>query len=131
MKDHIVYALLDPRDEIEFYIGISGVKGRPKRHFIRGKKNHPKWNVIQKLRREGVRDADMIRILVRNVSRAEAGYLEVCLIAFLGRRSTGEGPLTNLTAGDDANPHDDPIAHRRQLRAMRKLHTPEFRARHS
>lgn len=120
-----VYALVDPRSGVEFYVGIAeNVSLRMANHFSEANKpKHrcPKHHTIRKLRRAGIKDADMVVILVRDVTPECARYLEECLVAFLGRRNLGEGPLTNILAGGESNPHDDPATHAKYLAAMRKI----------
>jgi hypothetical protein len=109
-----VYTLIDPRTDDIFYVGI-GDKHRPRAHFSNFSLRHKSYknNKIRKLRREGVADVDMVRVLVRDVTPEQAKYLERFLVEALGRHVTGTGTLTNIKAGGDATPLDSPLARKR------------------
>jgi hypothetical protein len=118
-----VYMLADPRDQSPFYIGIGKLE-RPKEHFKKEGHNSGRWAIIRQLRSEGIATRHMIVYLARDVSSEVARYLEECLIDFLGRRSLGTGPLTNLTPGGEWSPMDDPVSRAKHAAAMRD---PEWR----
>lgn len=99
MNDFYVYGLIDPRNDLLFYIG-KGKGNRSKSHFKEKKSfnsNFDKINLIEELNKEGF-DCKVI-IIVKNISEEEAFSLEKILIYRIGRRLFGEGVLTNIAPG--------------------------------
>lgn len=94
---YYVYVYFDPTRELEaFYVG----KGKGERshcHLTRTDK-HPFTHRIQKMARHGV-----IPIIERyeGLSEEAALALEIALIAEIGRKDMGKGPLLNLTDGGE------------------------------
>ena len=97
-----VYALIDPRNALPFYIG-KGKGTRAQWHLHENSHkycpNKFKQAVIAKIRQEGLQPS--IEILVSDVSDEEASQEEIRLIARWGRRDKNIGILTNLTDGGE------------------------------
>jgi hypothetical protein len=104
MKDYYVYTYSDPDTLVPFYVGI-GRSDRKNDHLKEAiKQPNPiagehKLNTIRKLLREG--RAPLIELVETNLTREHALHKEEILIAQLGRKDLGTGPLTNQTIGGD------------------------------
>lgn len=95
---YYIYALLDPRNNLPFYIG-KGKNGRKNDHLSRKlHANKYKQHVIEQIRNDGIEP--IISVLFENILDEDYAYeLETLEIAKYGRRIDGSGILTNLTAG--------------------------------
>ncbi|RYD77087.1 MAG: GIY-YIG nuclease family protein [Verrucomicrobiaceae bacterium] len=98
MNDYYVYLLLDPRKcWIPFYVG-KGKGGRAQMHLRESAKkssNPRRWNVIQRIRAEGLEPK--ILKWKENLLESEAYDLEAQLIERFGRRGyDDDGILTNI-----------------------------------
>jgi len=99
MNNFYVYGLIDPRNDLLFYIG-KGKGNRFESHFKEKKtfnSNFNKIDLIEELNKEGL-DCKVI-IFVKNISEEEAFALEKILIYRIGRRLFGEGALANIAPG--------------------------------
>lgn len=100
---YYLYALIRPdKDGEYFYIG----KGKGKRifkHFCKSEKkiNLHKWNIIQKILKNGYKREEIIKILMICDSEEYVKEMEIKLIAKIGRINTKTGSLTNLTDGGE------------------------------
>jgi len=121
LKKYHVYALCDPRKQgpfvygvyqfiyEPFYIGISSTKRRQNQHLIiaysfldKKEKGHNslKCNKIRKIKSEtGLHP--FVVILKNELNKEEAIAEEILLIKIIGRKNTGDGFLTNITAGGE------------------------------
>lgn len=119
LEEHYVYVYLDPRKPGQysyalpsgrlvrfpyqpFYVG----KGKGNRSKIHGascmlKLMSHKNNTIKAIRKLGLREIVVQSTDMRNVDDWTAQAYEIDLIAGIGRRNLGEGPLTNLTDGGE------------------------------
>jgi len=117
-KEFYVYLYLDPRKMGEyrygdgvysfeyepFYVG-KGKDGRKTDHLNEAKRNYTegnqlKLNVIRKIWKEGLEP--IIIVYKDNLTEDEAIHqFEIPMIAAIGRRDKGLGPLTNLTDGGE------------------------------
>lgn len=88
---YVVYAHIDPRTELPYYIG----KGTVERanDFYRGR------NTFHK--RLTAKITPTVTILHTTEDEQEAFELEIKEIEFYGRRDSGSGPLVNLTDGGE------------------------------
>lgn len=97
MNNYYIYVYFDPTRDLEaFYVG----KGHGKRshgHLTRTDQ-HPFTQRLQKMAKQGV-----IPIIERyeDLTEEAAFSLEVALIAEIGRKQNGTGPLLNLTDGGE------------------------------
>lgn len=123
-----VYVLSRP-DGVPFYVGF----GKRKRIFQHeqqakaGERGH-KCNVIRKILNAG----GVVGKLIEGFhgTRDEAAAAETALIAKIGRRDLGLGPLVNLTAGGDGARDPSPEARARRADEMREYwKNPESRRR--
>ncbi|MEM0930090.1 MAG: hypothetical protein AAGI89_12465 [Pseudomonadota bacterium] len=102
-----VYALIDPKDEVPFYIG-QGQNERPHGHIReaveaeRGKREHtPKTKKIVEIWRRG--QTVEIMFLRRNLDKNSVDHVEGALISAL---SLGRGrTLTNIKSGNKSKEH--------------------------
>lgn len=108
-----VYMYLDPRNTEVFYVG-KGQGYRARKHLSGKVRNIRLRNRILGIRREGLEPQIL---LVPCESEQDAFAAEKALIAGLGRRELGTGPLCNYTDGGEGS------SGRRGFR-----HTPESRA---
>lgn len=103
---YFVYALIDPSDGLEFYIG-KGCGNRAKIHIkiarqllehnikpARGE-NRYKLGIITKILKSG--KEPIIAYLAEKLTEESAFTIEERMIEFLGRRIDGSGILTNFT----------------------------------
>ena len=96
-----------------FYVGM-GMGKRWKEHF--SKTTNPHANrIIAKAKREGKETSHTF--VTWEVSREQAWAVEILMIAIIGRKDRGRGPLVNLTDGGEG--------------ASGAVHTPEQRAKHA
>lgn len=99
-----IYALIDPRTWLPFYIGKGKVgNNRPVDHLSRrrGLENRLRWKHICDIRKEGLEP--IIEIIVSNIDDENAAYLqEADLIKKHGRIINGSGILTNIL--EDSRP---------------------------
>ena len=100
--DYYVYALKDPRNNQEFYIG-KGKGNRLKSHLnnksIKTQANLPKYLKIQDIQDHGL---DVItEIIADNLNEETAFNIEELIIYKLGRQVLGEGNLLNYMRGGD------------------------------
>jgi hypothetical protein len=115
LREHYVYAYLDPRkpgkyfygpvcfDYEPFYIG-KGIGDRHLFHYYEAQKTvgHSPSRKINKIRRLLNSKIDpIILILLNELSNIDACSLEIELIKSIGRLDLDTGPLTNLTDGGD------------------------------
>jgi hypothetical protein len=96
MKTFYTYIYIDPETNVPFYVG-KGFGGRAYTH-LRRRDKHPMTNKIKALAKKGV--APIIQI-TDHLCEADALDQEKVLIASIGRRDLGLGPLLNLTDGGD------------------------------
>jgi hypothetical protein len=115
MWAHYVYMHRKASDGEPFYVG----KGKLRRSMLSYERAHehvsrnPIWRRIEK--KHGL----AVEIIAHCISDNEAQRLERQLIAEIGRRDIGTGPLVNLTDGGDG--HAGIIASA-ELRAVRSKH---------
>lgn len=104
MNTYYTYIYYHPDTMLPFYVGI----GKDRRRFSHlkeakicpiPKKGQHKLNTIREILREG--KEPIIKIIDSNLTRDEAKDREEDLIANIGRRDLGTGPLTNQTKGGD------------------------------
>lgn len=94
-----VYKLIDPRDNLPFYVG-KGKARRSRVHFNPSSKgqNPYKDAVIDNIRADGL---DVVVEHIKCADEGEALALEQALIFELGRRDLNTGILTNLQNGGE------------------------------
>ena len=97
--DRIVYILFR-EDWIPFYVG-KGQQRRPGEHIKEAKtdRNNYKLHIIRQLLKS-IGHVPTI-ILAKNLTDSEACAMEILLIAAIGRKDKGLGPLVNLTDGGE------------------------------
>lgn len=93
----LVYAHIDPRNGIPFYIG----KGCEERASDFSRRSYFHKNLVSKIRSLNLEPE--VVILHQNLTEQEAFELEVREIKFYGRRDLGEGPLINMTDGGEGS----------------------------
>lgn len=102
MNNFYVYQLRVEEQQEPFYVG-KGVGDRAFQHFNQpsslNDSNKHKVNTIKKALSEGKRI--LVDFLFEGLSEEEAFRREVWSIKMWGRKSNGEGPLTNLTDGGE------------------------------
>lgn len=123
--NYYIYVYFDPTREYEaFYVG-KGTGVRSHRHLTRTD-NHPFTRRLQKMAKQGV-----IPIIERYEDLAEeaALSLEVALIAEIGRKDLGTGPLLNLTDGGEGTSgriHTDATKKKIGEKSKERTHSPEI-----
>jgi hypothetical protein len=92
MREHYVYTHLNPNTKEVFYVGI----GKGNRAWNKGAGRNKFWvNYSNKYGFE-------VEIIAKDITRKEAGEIEIELIAHLGRRQIDEGgTLVNRSTGGD------------------------------
>lgn len=104
MNIYFVYVYKNPDSLIPFYVGL-GKNQRHLSHLKEAKRNpnpkptEHKLNTIRKLINDG--KEPIIEIVSSNLTKLEAIREEQRLIAEIGRKDLGTGPLTNQTMGGD------------------------------
>lgn len=116
-KKYKVYYLIDPRDGLVKYVGITitSLRLRLQSHLseARNKRNKgPKTYWIRKLMNSGLEPA--IEKVYDNLTLQEACQFEIALIAIFGRLEDG-GQLTNITSGGQGHLGGKPWNKRRTL----------------
>lgn len=104
-----VYIYYDPRTDEPFYVG-KGVNNRwqPK---LRHSRQNP--YLRNKLRKIGVENI-IVKFALKNVCEECALYCEIDLIAVIGRKDQGKGPLVNMTDGGDGWSGNSPTVETRE-----------------
>lgn len=91
------YIYRDPRNGEPFYVGKG--QGSRARHHLRCKgPNRFLRNRVTQIQREGLTPSIEV---IAALDEAHAFFLETCLIAVIGRRDKGRGPLLNYTDGGE------------------------------
>lgn len=98
IKVYYVYALVDPRDNLPFYIG-AGSGRRIRRHFESSRITRATavYRRIQQLLQ--LQKTPEQLIVIGNISREVARTWERGLISEIGRQDQGTGPLLNMSRG--------------------------------
>lgn len=104
-KDYYVYHLIDPRNNLPFYVG----KGKDDRMYDHEKSvlnnkfpngNKFLYNKIKKLLKEN--KIIVYKKIIENVNELEALNVEICEIKKYGRKDNKTGYLCNLTDGGES-----------------------------
>jgi hypothetical protein len=114
---------------LEFYVGC-GQRDRPFQHFKGTKeanRNKHKKSIIRKVQRDDV--APHVTVAFLTADRKRARFAEVFLIAVIGRRDLGTGPLTNKRAGGEGGFIGPETKARMSVSAKRRSNTKEGRDR--
>ena len=92
MREYYVYTHLNPVTKDVFYVGLG-----------KGNRAHNKWSGRNKFWDNYVNKHGFeVEIVAENLTRSQAGKLEIDLIAHLGRRQIDEGGvLVNRSTGGD------------------------------
>ncbi len=119
MTESYVYTLIDPRNNLPFYVG-KGIGERCNAHVVEAKyyvkRKSPKLNKIRKLMRLGMEP--VVVKVEENVSDKQAIDLEYLLIAEM--RDLGFA-LTNMTdGGDGAQGYKHTEAHKQKMSELQK-----------
>lgn len=121
-NDYYVYLLIDPRNNLPFYVG-KGKKYRYLDHFkeynLKKDFNKIKVNKILKIKKLGY-DV-IIQFYKKDIYEDEACKLEKFLINFYGRINLKTGILTNLTDGGEGVSGKVFTKEERELRRLRAL----------
>ena len=105
--NYFVYALIDPRNNLPFYIGKGQIKdtcGRYYRRIIEHQKNLDQSNPLKRsVASKVLKKFKKIpyKIIKDKITEKEAFNLEIFLIKKYGRRDNRTGILTNLTDGGE------------------------------
>lgn len=107
MNQYIVYQLIDPRDNIQYYIGFGKDPDRPYSHleeckrWLNGRKlRHPNYFKLARIRDIIADGYDYVAEIIFSFTNSDEAYnKEVELIARYGRLDLGTGILTNMNAG--------------------------------
>lgn len=105
--NYFVYALIDPRNDLPFYIGKGQIKdasGRYYRRITEHQKNSDESNPLKKSVASKIfKKLKKIpfKIIKDKITEKEAFDLEISLIKKYGRRDNRTGILTNLTDGGE------------------------------
>ncbi len=105
--NYFVYALIDPRNDLPFYIGKGQIKdasGRDYRRITEHQKNSDESNPLKKSVASKIfKKLKKIpfKIIKDKITEKEAFDLEISLIKKYGRRDNRTGILTNLTDGGE------------------------------
>ena len=123
---YYVYAYIDPRDSVPFYIG-RGQRKRDRQHLRPHclKKDTFFYKKLRKLLSLGIQPD--IRRISEGLSDSEANTLETLFILAIGRRTNpnNPGPLCNLTDGGEGSVGYKPTEeHRRKLSNANKGSLP-------
>ena len=94
---YLVYAHVDPRNGLPFYIG----KGNERRSSYILRTNQFHRNIVSQIKQTGLKP--VIEILHKCGSEQEAFEKEILEISFYGRRDLGTGCLVNFTNGGDGS----------------------------
>lgn len=113
MNEHYVYLYSDPVRNEPIYVGM-GKGGRYMRHLLRSDR-HPMTHRIQAMKRIGIQPT--IEFICQHVDAELAGLVEQEMIAKIGRKDLGRGPLLNLTDGGDGCFNPSPETRKRMSEA--------------
>lgn len=105
--NYYVYELIDPRNNLVFYVGKGKTRDKLNRVYRRikdhlnsnDKSNRFKYFLIQKIRKLGLEVE--FRIIKEGISESEAFILEIELIKKYGKRIDNSGNLVNITDGGE------------------------------
>jgi group I intron endonuclease len=105
--NYYVYELIDPRNNLPFYVGKGTILDNKNRRYrriydhlnLRDKSNRFKNRVINKIRKHGLEVK--FNIIQEFTCESEAFALEITLIKKHGKRIDNSGILTNLTDGGE------------------------------
>ena len=110
MNSYFVYILIDPRNNLPFYVG----KGKGKRHLQHEKEYDEQFEYYSmlyeqphkmlSLKLKVIHDLRGLNLrytyhLIENMSEQDAFILEEAFISWFGRKICGNGILTNLLCG--------------------------------
>ena len=105
--DFYVYALVDPRNNLPFYIG-KGRGNRPARHFAEARGSMTQWTNALKCRRLLAIERAGLKVLVvylhQSLSETEAFNIETSIIRQYGRLVDNTGCLTNILTEGNQGP---------------------------
>lgn len=94
-KRHYVYVIVDPRDNVVFYVGIG--QGRRNQSTVTDCHNKEKWKRITAIRQDGYEP--IVDVIENRLDRHEARLIESMCIEQFGTIKHGDGFLTNLNRG--------------------------------
>lgn len=118
------YVYYDPSRNEPIYVG----KGKDDRYFhhISRTDKHPLTHRLQYMKNH---DIEVQIQISRLMSEAEANEKEKCLIASIGRKDQGQGPLLNLTdGGEGSSGYRHTEESRTKMSANSKNKTAEYKA---